>query len=443
MPVESVTFLNTDVPRGSLGDQGTWQGKGLTQRFSAGANVTWGILEIQLAPVGYMSQNQAVDTLNLTMFSSGARSYIRGRTNEIDLPARISTQPIYRVLPGQSFVRLNLWRVSVGASTENHWWGPGVRNSIMLGHEAPGFRHAYLKTNRPIPIGIGTVEGTYLGGVLDDTDINKAVRNGEWVYFNGIHASFNPVFFPGLHVGLTRTFIINGSDLKTWSDYTPIMQPFDKSKLGAGTDGGGSQPDDQRASVFFSWTMNEGGFRVYGEFAKEDHNADLRDIIGEPEHNRAYQFGVQKRGVLGQWKTETGVEITHLTMSNTLQTRSSGMWYVHSKVHQGYTHQGQVLGAGIGPGSNSLTLWSSVRSSDLALGGFAERVVVNRDMYNAIRAPGLAPETDYRVGVHSNKSWTKLRADVALTLTHTRNRFYQKGDHRMIYSIQTGVSYAL
>ncbi|MEB3209635.1 MAG: capsule assembly Wzi family protein, partial [Synechococcus sp.] len=379
----------------------------------------------------------------LTGLTTGAITLYTRRQSEIDLPYRPSEKPIHRFFLSNSFVRMNLWKTSLGLSTENHWWGPGVRNSILMGHQAPGFRHAYVKTNAPISIGLGTIEGTYLGGLLEDTDINRSARKGEWVYISGVTGSFSPRFIPGLKLGLTRTFIINGSDLDTWSDYVPILQPFDKSKLGAGTDGGGSQPDDQRASVYFSWSMPHDAFRVYGEFAKEDHNANFRDILGEPEHNRAYQFGMQTKHPVMQGHIETGFEATHLTMSNSQQTRSSGYWYTHTKVKQGYTHQGQLLGAAIGPGSSSQTVWSTYDTPKGDIGILLERVAVNRDLYQDIAQYGLKPEIDLTMSLHASRVFGSLTASAAVDLTHTSNRYFRQGENRWLTSFRTSLMYSL
>lgn len=42
--------------------------------------------------------------------------------------------------------------------------------------------------------------------------------------------------------------------------------------------------------------------------------------------------------------------------SATKEIRTGGIWYTHSQVLDGYTNRGQVLGAGIGPGSNLQSL---------------------------------------------------------------------------------------
>lgn len=427
--IELTTFVNSDIPR-AYGDQEVWQGKGITQKIGVGVHASLWMFETQLSPSWVYAQNLVSENLLTPLI-------------EIDWPYRQGEKPIHRGYLNNSYIRLNLWKASVGISTENHWWGPGVRNSILMGHQAPGFKHAYVKTPAPISVGLGTVEGTYLGGLLEDTDINLAARNGEWVYLSGVTGAFSPRFLPGLKLGLSRTFIINGSDMDSWSDYAPIFQPFDKSKLGAGTDGGGSQPDDQRASVYFSWSMNQGALRVYGEFAKEDHNADVRDIIGEPEHNRAYQFGVESRNRLSRGHLSAGAEATHLTMSNSQQTRSSGYWYTHTRVKQGYTNQGQLLGAAIGPGSSTQTLWLTYESESSSLGGLVERVAVNRDLYEDIAGPGLKPEVDVTLGLHASRTWGRVGASAALDLTHTSNRFYRQGENRWLGSFRTGLLFKL
>jgi hypothetical protein len=442
LPVESSTSIHSDIPR-TYHDKGLWQGKGLTQSFSAGLNASWWFFEVQTQLTAWGTQNLASPIFPMDGFSNTTKNFIDRRNGEIDLPYRISDHAIRNLDWSESFVKVHLWRFSLGASMENRWFGPGVRNSIMMGHQAPGFRHLFVKTEQPIPLWIGSIQGTYLSGRLDDTKVNASARNGEWVYLSGFSGTFTPRFFPGLDLGITRTFIINGSDLTSWGDYMPLFQPFDKSKLGAGSDGGGSAPDDQRASIFFSWRLNNGSMRVYGEFAKEDHNANIRDIISEPEHNRAYQVGVETHRPAVGGMFRSGAEITQLTMSNSQKTRSSGYWYLHSKVKQGYTHRGQLLGAAIGPGSSSQTGWSTYETSRGNIGIMIERVSVNRDLFNDIRQIGLKPEIDLTVGLHTTRIIGSLTASAAVDLTHTSNRFFRQGENRWLTSFRTGLRYDL
>jgi hypothetical protein len=71
-----------------------------------------------------------------------------------------------------------------------------------------------------------------------------------------------------------------------------------------------------------------------------------------------------------------------------LQTRaeqfSSGAppsWYLGADVVQGYTHNGQILGAGIGPGATSQTIELNWRKAKNRIGLSAERRLHNNDFY--------------------------------------------------------------
>ena len=59
-----------------------------------------------------------------------------------------------------------MWGVGAGLSTENLWLGPGLRNSILLTNNAPGFPHLFLGTSKPVDIYIGSLDVLALWGQL-------------------------------------------------------------------------------------------------------------------------------------------------------------------------------------------------------------------------------------------------------------------------------------
>ncbi|HEU5175197.1 MAG TPA: hypothetical protein VFT96_10625, partial [Gemmatimonadaceae bacterium] len=74
----------------------------------------------------------------------------------------------------------------------------------------------------------------------------------------------------------------------------------------------------------------------------------------EPNHTQAYTVGMQWLGKpvwAGRFRARG--ELANLEMSPTFRTRPAATWYTSRAAEQGYTHQGQVLGAAIGPGSSS------------------------------------------------------------------------------------------
>lgn len=85
------------------------------------------------------------------------------------------------------------------------------------------------------------------------------------------------------------------------------------------------------------------------------------------------------------------------TTINRNQGLANGSWYQHSQVTHGYTHLGQLLGAGIGPGSNLQTLDISWVKSLKQIGLQLERYVHNNDFWY-----------DYVKDIRSN--WVDLSA---------------------------------
>jgi hypothetical protein len=49
-------------------------------------------------------------------------------------------------------------------------------------------------------------------------------------------------------------------------------------------------------------------------------------------------------------------ELTQLQMPTKELIQQKGSWYTDAIISQGYTNQGQLLGAGIGPGANSQSI---------------------------------------------------------------------------------------
>jgi hypothetical protein len=129
--------------------------------------------------------------------------------------------------------------------------------------------------------------------------------------------------------------------------------------------------------------LPESKAEVYFEYGRNDHSYDFRDAIVEPEHTRAYVVGFRKLIPLNRPEEyiQMGVEFTQLEKSKTRDLRASETWYNHYQVRDGYTNRGQVLGAGIGPGSNLQSLDVSWVKGLKRIGLQFERLVNNNDLF--------------------------------------------------------------
>ncbi|MES3016261.1 MAG: capsule assembly Wzi family protein [Bacteroidota bacterium] len=369
--------------------------KGFQQYVSGGVFLKAGPLSIQALPEFVYAANPDYLEGNDRAAADSYSRYIGLNNYGADLPPYYE-QPNFRTFGfGQSSIRLNFGRVSLGLSNENLWWGPGRKNSLVMSNTARGFKHATFNTTRPVKTLIGSFEAQIIGGKLENSSSPlNALKSTEWRYLSGMVINYQPKWVPGLFLGLTRVFQIYNNDIKGISDYVPLFQPFEKKNT--------KEEDkrrDQLTSVFARFVFKEAQAEVYAEFARNDHSFNARDFLQEPQHSRAYLLGFQK--LIPAPATDENflfsAELTQMSQPLNRVLRSAGTWYVHD-INQGYTNGGEILGAGIGPGGSFQTFEFSWLSGLKKLGVQFERFEHNRDYYQEI----IDPSGDY------NERWIDL-----------------------------------
>jgi hypothetical protein len=369
-------------------DGALWAGKGLSSSASAGVALRWRWFSAQVAPIAAWQQNEAFRLRQTS--ATGLSPWSNPFAGGIDLPLRFGPDSFWTTHPGQSWIRADAWNVAVGLSTENLWWGPGMRDSIVMTNSAPGFLHAFLGTSRPADIWIGWLEAQAVWGRLRESDWFDADSENDRRLFTALTLGFEPKVVPGLFVGVARTFQFTippgGLEL---SDYVkPFFESPEKVNLGEEIDERG---DNQLISFFARWAFQPVGFEVYGEWGRDDHAWDLADFATHPEHGQAWLLGAHKawRGVRG------GVLRVSTELVNTFEKpvpnppRGVPVFYTHGIVRQGYTNEGQMLGAGLGPQGNSQSIAADWFGARHRLGLFAERRARHqRFFYDQVVPPG-------------------------------------------------------
>jgi hypothetical protein len=366
LPVTLKQQYNSHHPYG-WNDGSMIQAKGYQNQLSFGLYSKIGILSIQLQPEFVYAQNSNFSTFPGTHSDSTWKSYYYV-LNRIDDPEKYGNGSYAKFFPGQSSIRLNYKKLSLGVSTENLWWGPGIRNSLVMSNTAPGFQHITFNTTSPLVSPIGSFEWQVVSGILKNSDIlpGDTTRKFEGQslyipkidgdrYLNGMVITWQPKWTKGLFLGASRMFYLYKSDVqKSLNGYLPIVANLFK---GGKVEREDSKRRDQMLSVFFRLILPKEKAELYAEYGRNDHSSDLRDLLVEPEHARAYIIGFKKLfETPKQREIELLMELTHLHNPPTSRVRELEGWYTHYQVRQGYTNLGQVIGAGIGPGSNSQTL---------------------------------------------------------------------------------------
>jgi len=437
LPINWQQQFNTHHPY-SLNDGSMIPARGYQSMISGGLYAKTGIFSIQLRPEVVFAANKTFETFTDHKTNQQLINYYKFK-NIIDLPEYFPGKPYKKLFWGQSSLRMTIGSISAGISSENMWWGPGMRNSLLMTNSAAGFNHFTLNTVKPIRTPIGSFEGQIIGGRLDQSgffgaDTNLVIngvklyhaKREDWRYINGIVMTYQPRWVPGLFLGLTRSFIIYHNDMNGIGDYFPVFTPLTKKSNYGESDS--KVPGDQRASVFIRWLLQKEHIELYFEYGREDHSYDLRDLTLQLDHSSAYICGFSKLFPLntsGDRYIQFNFELIQLETNMTNSRENLYFWYTHQAgIPQGYTNKGQMLGAGIGPGSSMQTTTVKWGKGLKSLGFQIERYVHNNDLFYLAIKDIRSHWVDINVAAIGEYNYQNLLFSAKLELIRSMNYQY-------------------
>jgi len=462
--------FNTHHPY-SLNDGAMIPARGYQTIISGGIYAQYGPLSIQLRPEYVFAENKNFQGFYKEQPDAVWAEYYYLH-NHIDLPERFGENAYKKLFWGQSSLRLTFGPVSLGISNENLWWGPGVRNALIMSNSAPGFIHFTFNTVKPIRTWIGSFEGQVICGGLENSgfappDTNRTAngvklyipKKNDWRYINGLVISYQPKWLPGLFLGVTRSFITYYKDMgRGIKDFLPVITPLSK-KANYG-ENESPIPNDQRASFFVRWLWLKAHAEIYTEYMREDHAFDMRDFIMQPEYSHAYVFGFRKMIPLKTRNNQFlqfNLELTQIEQTTTDRGRPIAYLYLHGAgIPQGYTNKGQMLGAGIGPGSNLQSISISWVSGLKSIGIELERYVQNNNFFNAVIKDPRANWVDLGTSAFADWNYKNLLFSAKLEFINSLNYQYNyqpaseslsdywlpgPGSDVLNFQVQLGVSY--
>lgn len=373
-----------------------WAGRGASMRLTTGVTAKIGPLSIFLAPEAIYAANKDIQTIPYADNRSPARHPLASPwyapPHSLDLPSRPGTEPIQRIEPGQSSITLSAGPVSGGVSTENLWWGPGIRNAIVMSSEAAGFPHLFLRTREPLASPLGAVEGTWILGRLSESDFFDFDPENDHRSLSGLALVLRPAFDPDLSLGLARAVIAaRPAGHSIAPSALDVFRSVGRPNSRPPEDSLASPRRDQVTSFFARWIFPSSGFEAYLEWARFEEPASFRDLLVVPQHSQGYTLGLQwARPIFDTSHLRLQTELTYLEPSSTWQQRPLPSTYASHSVEHGYTHRGRVLGAAIGPGASSQWLAMDVLAARWDLGAFAGRIRWNEAVHgSAIPIPSL------------------------------------------------------
>lgn len=368
--------------------------KGIQYLVNAGVYFEYGPLSIQLQPEVLHATNEYFQGFPLDHWESTWLQYYEW-LNTTDIPERFGGSAYTYLSLGQSSIRLNLGEFSFGISNENLWWGPSRKASLLMSNHAPGFLHLTLNTRKPVQTAVGSFEGQLIAGKLQSSGFEPPHTNmsfastplyvpkrpdEDWRYLSGLVLSYQPKWLPGLFLGFSSVSQMYHTDMNGLADYLPV---FNSEKGPENISRPHVDKRNQLSAGYFRWMDSSGHFEFYGEYGSNGNSRSLHDFFINPDKNRAFTFGFSNLIPLKREKEffQIGMEMTQTgqTVREVILARNS--WYTHPHVRHGYTHKGQVLGFGYGPGSNVISLDAAWVKGFNRLGFELEYINHNNDFY--------------------------------------------------------------
>jgi len=394
-PIQLQNSINSRLPYGD-NNGAAWYGRGHTSEFSGGFYLKSDYVSLNLQPHIIYQQNQ--DFLNPRFIPRDANGNIlygaEGIGFRYDAPFRFGPDPYTTINPGHSSLRIHYSKAEIGLSTEPQWWGPMKRYPLMMSNNAPGLTHVFAGTREPVKLPwIGSLQVKWIGGYPEESDYYQGAGAGETRFVNMLNVTYTPSLFPNITLGATRASYIYQDDGFSPSQVVDFFNIF-KSSNSDNLQGNDAQ--DQLASAYIYILFPGARAEVFAEFAREDFSLDTRDFLNEPTHNSGYAIGFQKLSDAPYVDfVKTHLEFTNLTTSQLEQVRPQTYFYTHNRIRQGNTNNGQIIGAAIGPGSNSQFFAMDAYNDNIKVGFFAQRVVNNDNFHFDKGSRSLAPPRNF------------------------------------------------
>ncbi|MFY0599805.1 MAG: hypothetical protein JXR03_09030 [Cyclobacteriaceae bacterium] len=445
--------FNSKYPR-SYNDGSVWKGKGITNELNGGVQLRTGLLYATFYPVIFHSGNASYHMKSINP-DQNKFNYQFGVSRNIDFVQRYGDNSFTEFNLGQSELAFRTKHFHIAASTQNFTLGPSKYNGIIMSNGAPGFPHIVIGTPQKINLKIknfdlGNAEINLYYGLLSESNYFDTISNNNKSYLNALSIGYEIPYIKGLSVGFQKVLYKNTQHFNI-NDIYSMFHRHDKGIILS--QNGDTLVDtndkfDQLASAHIEWKISNQDMRIYFEFARNDFNGTLRNLITEFEHSRAYSLGLEKA-----FKLKSGQNL-HLSYEHTFlprylsyNYRPNPAFYTHNIVRQGYTNRGQLIGAGIGPGSVSDIFTSTWFRKNSYLGFMIQKIRFDED-YFITKIPNNLDkikrhDVEYSLGLNYTLQKTNFIYGVNSTFSYRFNMFFEEGNDKINFGGNLFIRYII
>jgi hypothetical protein len=348
VPFEGGVTYNSTFPHGS-NDGAVWAGRGVTTFARGGVYARWRGVDLRFAPELFWAQNAGFDLADNG--GDGPDAYRDPRyPGSIDLPQRFGDRPYLRAALGRSRLSVELPWTTVGISSEARTWGPSLGYPLLLGDEAGGFPHVFLRSARPLGPGVLSVHGQLMVGYLGQSDWSPVQGSGARSrYMTGAVITVGSDLLPGLEIGVER--FVQGPWQGGLDAVSNVGKPFTKG-VSTGYDDGNIENENQIAGGFVRWVVVGTGIEIFAEAVRDDYGRSIRHFLLEPDDLLVRSVGLRRAwtSLSGSIWAIRGEFVSSQALHSERADRSAhgpipSARYVHRALFQGHTLHGQLLAA--------------------------------------------------------------------------------------------------
>jgi hypothetical protein len=323
----------------------------------------------------------------------------------------------------------------------------------MMSNHARGFKHITFNTSKPLKTKIGNFEWQIISGRLESSGflppnsdfqyagtniyvprVNQLANKNDWRYINAYSFTYSPKWVPGLSLGFIRWVQMYAALVEGkywWMEGSPTWFPAFQNLFRKNDKYENYEAQtNQAAGVFLRWLWKDSKAEIYVDYNHNDSKQNIRDLLLDSDHSRAVTVGLQKVFEINNDDFLFSWEWTQMEQTASRLLRNAGSWYEHGWTYDGYTNEGEVLGAGIGPGSNShYFALNRIRDKE-KLGIALEIIDQDNDFYHEAFSNGVGFGGDARrywkdFNLHVNFSKKYKNLWFSTNLMYSRSLNYQ------------------
>ncbi len=329
-----------------------------------------------------------------------------------DLPLRPGDQALFRIDPGETGIWLVLPAMTMAVTTGLADWGPGVGEGIVLGRSTAGVPRVELSTWRPARGGL--LRARWFGGAVSEGRFFDANTSNDLRSIAGLRFTYER---PQYTLGFSRTVM----DGRGGSTLSAAMLPALPTRTDSVM---------EFLALDFLYRDVQTGTLAWLEGARQQPLRDFRDLALMPTEGLAIRAGLSQR-IIKTDKAEwiAGFEAVRLDQPGQREGRPAQDLYTSPTVAQGWTHRGQPLGSGLGPGGQRQYASLDREGAVWRLGAFLERLRVNDDaMYREFLPYPNRHDVTVQLGGRAARVWRGWEWSGTASIGKRLNYLFQNAD---------------